>query len=75
MDAFNCYLGGNIPNRNVLFTDKESNNPSHMIDTLMCVCMLRLVNHTVCAHVQNLIIMICVIFSVQNVQNINLDPR
>ena len=37
------YLG------NVLLPDKESNNPSHMIDTLMCVRILRLVDDMVCA--------------------------
>ena len=43
------YLGQALLNGNVLLTDKESNNSSHMIDILMCVCMLRLVNHMVCA--------------------------
>ena len=45
------YRGQALPNGNVLLTDKESNNPSHMIDTLMCVWMLRLVDHMVCAYV------------------------
>ena len=65
MDAFNCYLGGNIPNDNVLLTDKESNNPSHMIDTLMCAGLLRLVDHIVCAYVENFITMIIILTQVE----------
>ena len=59
------YRGQALPNGNVLLTDKESNNPSHMIDTLMCVCMLRLVVHMVCAYVQNFITMIIILTQVK----------
>ena len=54
-----------LPNGNVLLTDKESNNPSHMIDTLMCVGMLRLVDDMVCAYVQNFITMIIILTQVK----------
>ena len=54
-----------LPNGNVLLTDKESNNPSHMIDTLMCICMLRLVDHMVRAYVQNVITMIIILTQVK----------
>ena len=50
---------------NVLLTDKESNNPSHMIDTLMCVGMLRLVDDMVCVYVQNFITMIIILTQVK----------
>ena len=59
------YRGQALPNGNVLLTDKESNNPSHMIDTLMSVWMLRLVDHMVCAYVQNFITMIIILIQLK----------
>ena len=59
------YQGQALPNGNVLLIDKESNNPSHMIDTLMCVWMLRLVDHMVCAYAKNFITMIRILTQVK----------
>ena len=59
------YRGQALPNSNVLLNDKESNNPSHMIDTLMCVCVLRLMDNMVCAYVQNFITMIIILTQVK----------